>query len=201
MTFDGDPIRFWTFTKAFDNNVGHHNIAEHAKLARLLQYCEGKAYRLIESCAAMTHGGYQRARELLQERFGDTYSITTAYINRATSTTKVTTDMLQDFADEMLTLRETLLAMGCLSEINQRVLVEIAGRLPTYLQRHWKRQAIQLRETARSPSLGGFVDFVQLAAKEINDPVFGELGTSRSKQQRQSSCTQKGFNCATVCAS
>lgn len=37
MTFDGDPIKYWTFIKAFDNSVGKYNVDEHAKLARLLQ--------------------------------------------------------------------------------------------------------------------------------------------------------------------
>ena len=44
MIFDGEPMKFWTFMKSFDNNIGRHNIDEHAKLSRLLQYCKGRAY-------------------------------------------------------------------------------------------------------------------------------------------------------------
>ena len=135
MTFDGDAIKYWTFIKAFDNSVGKYNVDEHAKLARLLQYCKGRAYKVIESCAAMEKGGYKRARQLLHERFGDR-------INRVTSGAKVTTDSLQDFADELLSFRETLYAMDCLEEINQPVLVQIAEKLPVYLQHRWKRQAV-----------------------------------------------------------
>ena len=58
MTFDGDPIKYWTFIKAFDNNIGKYNVDEHAKLARLLQYCKGRAYKVIDSCAAIETNGY-----------------------------------------------------------------------------------------------------------------------------------------------
>ena len=43
MTFDGDPLKYWTFLKAFDNSISEYNVDEHAKLARLLQYCKGRA--------------------------------------------------------------------------------------------------------------------------------------------------------------
>ena len=71
MTCEGDPVKYWTFIKAFDNSIGRYKIDEHAKLARLLHCCRGRAYGVIESCAAMETGGYGRARDLLHERFGD----------------------------------------------------------------------------------------------------------------------------------
>ena len=37
ITFDGDLTEFWTFIKAFENNIGKYRVDEHAKLARLLQ--------------------------------------------------------------------------------------------------------------------------------------------------------------------
>ena len=76
ITFDGDPLKFWPFIKAFDNNVGRLvNVDEHAKLARLMQFCKGCAFKVIESCTAMDYGGYERARSLLRERFGDRFAI------------------------------------------------------------------------------------------------------------------------------
>ena len=89
ITFDEDPTKFWTIMKGFENNVGKYGVDEHAKLARLLHYCKGKAYKLVEACAAMGCGGYQRARELLHERFGDAYAIRTARLNKITSGPKL----------------------------------------------------------------------------------------------------------------
>ena len=76
---------------------GWFDIDEHAKLTCLLQYCKGKAHRVIESCAAMKTGGYQRAIQLLHDRFGDKYDISASWIGRVTSGPKVSNDLLQEF--------------------------------------------------------------------------------------------------------
>ena len=203
MTFEGEPIKFWTFIKAFDNNIGRYNIDEHAKLARLLQYCKGRAYKVIEGCAAMNQGGYMRARELLHERFGDKYAISTSWVNRITSRAKVTNESLQEFADELLSFRETLCAVGCLSEVNQQVLVQVAERLPVYLQHRWKRQAVKIRERAANPGIDDLVQFTQSAAREVNDPTFGDLGAPhKTKYTNQPHATTKrGFHGATTTGS
>ena len=178
ITFDGDPTKFRTFMEAFKNNVGKYRVDEHAKLARLLQYCKGKAYKLVEACAAMECGRYQRAKELLHERFGDAYAISTAWLNKITGGPKVNNESLQEFADELLHSRETLNAIGCLSEVNQRVLVQVVERLPTYLQHRRRYQVSKLRkqqEGSMYPFRTSW-SFVQMAAREVNDPVFGSLG-------------------------
>lgn len=209
MTFDGDPIKYWTFIKAFENSIGKHRIDEHAKLARLLQYCKGRAYKVIEPCAVMEAGGYARAKNLLHERFGDKFAISASWMNRVTSGFKITNDTLQDFGDELLSFRETLQALDCLSEVNQQMLLKIAERLPVYLQHRWRQQASKLRERGNRPGVDQLVDFVRTAAKEVSDPVFGDLGISKtgSKQadqtknwNKQSGQQQpkKGFHGATA---
>lgn len=142
----------------------------------------------------MSHGGYQRARDLLSQRFGDKYAISSAWVNKVTSDSqKVTVESLQQFADELLSFRETLNAIDCLSEINLRVLVQIATRLPIYLQHRWKREASKLRERAINPSIDDLVRFIQSAA---SDPVFGDLGVSH-KPKPVNQVNRKTFHGAT----
>ena len=74
MQFDGNPLDFRVFMNAFDNTVGSLNVSDSAKLNRLLEYCVGKAVKVIKPCALMSPSdGYARARELLYERFGNEY--------------------------------------------------------------------------------------------------------------------------------
>lgn len=134
----------------------------------------------------MDRDGYVRARHLLQERFGDTYAISASWVNRVTSGARITNDSLQDFADELLSFRETLYATDCLSEINQRVLVQVVERLQVYLQHRWKHQATKIRVNAGNPGIDDLVRFVQSAAREVNDPVYGTLGVSNKSKQEQS---------------
>ena len=131
----------------------------------------------------MECGGYQRAKELLHEQFGDAYAISTACLNKITGGPKVNNESLQEFADKLLRSRKTLNAIGCLSEVNQRVLVQLAERLPTYLQHRLRHQVSKLGETkgGQHVSFQDFVKFVQMAAREVNDPVFGSLGADPNK--------------------
>ena len=82
-----------------------------------------------------------------------------------------------------MSFRETLSAIGCLFEINQRLLVQVVERLPTYLQHRWKSQASKLHDMAANPSIHDLVQFVQSAVREVSDPVHGSLGiSSRAKK-------------------
>ena len=122
MTFDEDSLKYWTFIRAFDNNIDKYNVKEHANFARLLQHCKGRAYRVIESFAAIKTTSYARGRLLLRQRFDNEYAVTASWVNRVTAGARITSQPLQDFADEVLSFRETLSTIGCLLEINQRVL-------------------------------------------------------------------------------
>ena len=105
--------------KAFENNVGKYRVDEPVKLARFLQYCKGTAYKVVAACAAMECGGYQWVKELLHEWFVDAYALSTSWLNKITGGPKVKNKSLREFADELLHSRETLNAIGCLSEVNQ----------------------------------------------------------------------------------
>ena len=116
-----------------------------------------------------------------------------------TSGTRITNGTLQEFADELVSFRETLHAIGCLPEVNQRALVHVAERLPMYIQHRWKRQVSKLRERSASPGIDHLVQFIQSAAREVNDPVFGDFGVSNTPKPASQS-QRKGFYGATVAA-
>ena len=166
--FDGDLTRYWIFIRAFENNVERFNIDEHAKLTRLLHTARARPIE-SDSRAAMDTGSYQRAIQLLQDRFGDKYAISASWIGRATSGPKVSNDLLKEFADEMLSFKETLQAIDALSEVNQKLMVNIVGRLPIYLQPRRKRQAAHLGEKAQNLTIYHLVEFAQSNPREVTD--------------------------------
>ena len=51
--FDGDPIKYWPFIRAFENCVACSLVDDGAKLIRLVHYCTGQARKVIESCMVM----------------------------------------------------------------------------------------------------------------------------------------------------
>ena len=51
----------------------------------LVQYTEGEVQELTHSCLAMDQEeGYPEARKLLKQRYGQSYKITTAYVDKVT---------------------------------------------------------------------------------------------------------------------
>ena len=86
QTFDGDPMNYWTFIRNFENNCERESADNTAKLTRLVEYCTGKARKVIEHCIGLDPAvGYVRARKLLRERFGNDFIIAEACIQKITA--------------------------------------------------------------------------------------------------------------------
>jgi len=112
----------------FEANVERDTVD--SRLARLMQYCTGKARQVIAGCAIMTPDeGYTRVKMLLKTRFGDEYTISEAWIDKITngpSLKPVETEALQNLADDLANCYDTLKALGCLVEVsNQKMLARI----------------------------------------------------------------------------
>ena len=195
MTFDGDPLKYWGFIRMFDNSVEKDTVNSSSKLSLLLQYTSGRARAVIRCCDLMNPDmGYRRARELLQERFGNSFIITETWIDQVTNGPQIKPNerqTLQDFADELRSCMETLQAMGSSAEINvQSSLVKIIARLPFFMQNKWKQEVRKIRKVqCRNPNISDISKFVLEGAEIANDPVYGGLTDSSSH------CTQSRMRC------
>ena len=180
QTFDGDPMHYWMFIRNFENNCERESADNTAKLTRLVEYCTGKARKVIEHCVGLDPAvGYVRARKLLRERFGNDFIIAEACIQKITAggTLKASDrEGLMDLSDELVSCVEMMRSMNKLSELNnQRSLVMIVQRLPPYLQQRWKREAHKITKRNGKACIQDVVSFISDAAEEVNDPVFGNL--------------------------
>ncbi|XP_038065549.1 uncharacterized protein LOC119735724 [Patiria miniata] len=188
-TFDGNPLQYWTFLRAFENSVDNADIDVNAKLIRLLKYCTGKARKIIECCAIMQPDvGYQRAKALLKERFGSDYVIAEAWVNKVTKGAPLASHDkvgLREYADDLKVCKETLDTMGYTQEIGtQGVMVKLVEKLPSYLRNRWIKHVRGFRKSNKSPKIVNLVEFVEDAAQEANDPVYGNLHVSAYKPQK-----------------
>jgi hypothetical protein len=181
MTFAGEPIQFWLFINSFDSSVGNTSVDDGAKLNRLLQYCTGKAAKVIQPCALMPPSeGFAKARKLLRERFGNDYTISEAWVRKVTECAPIRSndgESLQDYADDVMNCVETLRAMGKLEEIDNRTkMVKIVERLPFYLSGRWRKEAVNtLDRSGHYPGIAALSSFLSRASKELNDTVFGSV--------------------------
>jgi len=179
MPFDGDPLQYWPFVRAFKSSVEDVCDDDVTRLTRLLQYCTGRAKRAIQSCSVMPPSqGYKRALQLLKDRFGNEYTIAEAWIKTITDGKPVTNaESLRQFADDLRNCKETLEAINYMNEVNtQRVVVKLVERLPHYLRTRWVRHVADLRiRGGRVADFNDIVTYVEAVAEEANDPVYGKF--------------------------
>ena len=84
-SFNGNPVEYWTFIRAFENLIERKTTSENARLYYLVQYTIGEVQELVKSCLLMDpEEGYREARIPLKQRYGQPYRIATAYVNRLT---------------------------------------------------------------------------------------------------------------------
>ena len=128
--FNGDPLKYFFFVKAFQDNVEKVILDDAARLTRLIQSCTGEARDLIESCVASANT-YAKARELLRKMFGDPYVISQAWINKITIKPN-NGKGLQKLSDNRTSCQETQEALRYTSEMNtQGNLAKVVAKLPS----------------------------------------------------------------------
>ena len=83
--FSGDPVDYSDFVRAFENLIETKTSSPSSRLYYLVQYTSGEVKELMQSCLSMKpEEGYKTARALLKDRYGQSYKIATALVDRVT---------------------------------------------------------------------------------------------------------------------
>ena len=82
--FSGDPIEYSTFIRGFGSQIERRLSSNDTRLRYLEQYLESELKDLIKGCFHVdANKGYFEAKRLLQEKYGDPYKISNAYLKPA----------------------------------------------------------------------------------------------------------------------
>ena len=82
--FDGDPLQCISFIQTFEHCIEAKASSYQDCLYYLEQFTRGQPRAVVRSCLHMPpHQGYERAKALLKEHFGNEYTIATAYMDKA----------------------------------------------------------------------------------------------------------------------
>ena len=188
QSFNGAAASYMTFVAVFDEVVGNVNISGQAKLTRLLQFTTGTARDAIDCCALIGGDqGYDEARRIIRERFGNPYIITTALIDKLKQQKEVRTpSALRTLADELNSAKIVLKSLNMYSELdNQHHIKEVGARLSSHLWYAWRDRVFNIkRKNKRYTTFDEFVEFVTEKADEANDPVYGQKSSSASFSEK-----------------
>ena len=183
--FTGDPLDYSTFIRSFESQVEARVSANDVRLQYLEQYLEGEPKELIKGCLHLdNHSGYQEAKRLLKDKYGDPYKISNAYIKRINEWPTIRPGderALDKFSVFLTQCRSAISTLTFLSVLDHpHNLQSMVSKLPFPLQDRWRREANKMR-TAKGeiPTFADFVKFVNAEAGIATDPVFSREALRR----------------------
>ena len=179
--YDGDPLQFEAFIRAFERGVERKTDDESDCLHYLEQYTRGQPKDLVRSCQHLPPAqGYQRAKHLLKEHFGNEHKIATAYMNKAFTWTMIKAEDVKALQAFSLFLRGCRNATEHLTYMDEMNVVSnmknILQKLPYKLRDKWRNRACQLQEErGHRATFPDLVDFMERQVKILSDPLFGNI--------------------------
>ncbi|KAL2102335.1 hypothetical protein ACEWY4_001503 [Coilia grayii] len=203
-TFNGDLLSYRPFIQAFEHCVEDRTDSNVDRLYYLEQYTSGQPQELVRSCLHMdVNRGYVEAKRLLDTHFGNSYRLTTAYIEKALSWNSIKSEDGKELHSYALYLRSCCNVARDLPDMCEldtpSTLKLILSKLPYKLQERWRVKACEILEnTQRRATFNHVVEFLERQAKILVDPVFGSLQQPSAKtvkitEQQKRSVSRKSF--------
>lgn len=180
-TFDGDPLQFNTFMKAFEHCVKAKTSCKGDCLYYLEQFTRGQPRDIVRSCLHMTADkGFAVAKRLLKEHFGNEFKITAAYMEKVTGWPSIKAEDPKALKAYGLFLRECSNAMDdpkYLEELNMPANMKILSqKLPYKIRDRWRTKACEILEkTGQRARFLDIVKFIEHQVRINSDPVFGDI--------------------------
>ena len=176
--FTGDPLRFPDWESAFETLIESRPIPQREKIFYLRKYVSGKALEAIDGyLMTCTDNSYQKARETLSSRYGNSFAITEAFRNKLLTFPQIASkhaELLRKFADllnQCAVAKETMPGLSVLDDCLE--LQCYARHLPEWVLSRWSVRASEYKESRDEyPKFKEFAKFVSLEADRANDPVF-----------------------------
>ena len=183
--FSGDPLEYPTFTRSFESQVEARVSENDVRLQYLEQYLQGEPKELIKGCLHLDrNSGFMEAKKLLNERYGDPYRVSNAYIKKINewpyirSGDELALNRLSIFLGQCRSAMSTLTFLSILNHPHN--LQSMVSKLPFALQDRWRREANKSRLASGAiPTFDDFVNFVNTEAGVATDPVFSREALRR----------------------
>jgi len=124
------------------------------RLYFLDKYTKGKVNEVVKGFLAMSSdSAYERARKLLDERFGNPVHVAEAYKSSLRSWPKINngdSSGIQEFSDFLFRCEEAMKTMQSIGDLNStETLCLVSSKLPSYSGVKWCRHAHEARTKSR----------------------------------------------------
>ena len=176
--FSRDYFEYPAFMTTFDSIICSNVPSNKDRLYFLDKYTRGKANNIVKGFLAMSSdSAYNKARKMLDQRFGNPVHVAEAYKSSLRNWPKINdghSSGLQDFSDFLIQWEEatkTIQSMGDLDSTETLSLV--CSKLPSYSAVKWCRHAHERQTKSKKIiTFSTFMNFVREEAELANDPIF-----------------------------
>ena len=176
--FDGDCLSFNNFKRQFKSRV-ENNCNADEKMAFLEQCTTGEASQIVAGYSFLTADvGYPAAWKELSRRYGDVEVMANAYLKRVLNWQPIRHDDPKALDEFSVFLKECKTATQCAGGLGvleyRDNLQQILRKLPPYMHDRWRRIVQERHHSGQSVKFTNLVDFVEIEAMQMNDPVWGK---------------------------
>ncbi|XP_053293853.1 uncharacterized protein LOC128454468 [Pleuronectes platessa] len=200
--FSGNPLKYSDWKLSFQTLIDQKNIQEKEKIYYLRRYVSGQAKSALDGYFLLgTESAYVSAWEILEERYGNPFTVAKAYRDKLQAWPRIGTKEsfeLREFVDFLRSCEAAMVhikALEILNDCNENR--KILLKLPDWLTARWNRNVIEAEEkSSKFPSFSQFVKFLIREVKIACNPVTslqslkqGEI--EKPKQQRYQSVNAK----------
>ena len=180
-TFDGNPLEYRSFIRAFESLIEHRTSSSTERLYYLEQYTAGDVRELVRSCDHLSPDqGYQEVRRLLKKKFGDEYRIASAYESKALNWPAIKVEdgkALNRFSIYLAGCKNAMEGSQYSSKFDQPDSIQkLILKLPFNMRERWHRVVDDIMEQQKRPvKFDDAVMFIDREARIATNPVFGKI--------------------------
>ena len=180
-SFDGDPLQFHAFIRAFEQGIENKTDNMQDRLYYLEQYTVGQPRQIVSSCQHMdVESGYKEARKQLEWHFGNKMKITMAFMSKTLNWTAIKAEdgpALRAYSIFLRSCYNTLSGIDYVEELeNAANLRIIVSKLPFKLRDNWRTVVCDVQERqCRRPKFKDLLQFIEKKTRALLDPMFGEI--------------------------
>ena len=150
--FDGSPLEYVRFFRQFEEQIETQVTDNSQRLTYLYHYCQGKAKDAINGCLLYPAAeGYNRARVILKDLFGQRHLVVRAMLDEVTSPGSVSASAedLLAYANKLVTCADTLEQLGYVADLNSVSTIErVLDKLPRFVAIDWVKMPKRFTSTS-----------------------------------------------------
>ena len=177
VVFNGDPLHYPTWVKAFETLIEGRAVNAAEKLHFLGKYVSGEAKEVVNGFMPMDgDDAYQKSKEMLAKRFGDPFIVATAFRKRLDEWKPIAPHDaigLRKYADFLVQCEKAMEKVTSLNVLNDdQENHKMMSKLPKWVSNRWVRTVYKSKiEQKRYPLFAEFVKFLVTESNIACNPV------------------------------